>query len=236
MWQSRAMFDVGRSELLRKIRDKQREDHVMMSSSGEKKLRKMDSGCRKESLQHLGTGGKNSFPYNKQKKNRNKIRTQHKEVQIPVLSAQLCTKCSYCNTSLSLEKLRRQEGMANSWLSRQKPVLTCCPNSQCRKPLPKCGICLLPMGCLNQYTELRREQSRFPRGSSVWAQDLEDDLSQLANLPFSEWFSWCMKCKHGGHTHHLVEWFPNHKICPVSQCDCTCQSDAIKTLTRQKIY
>lgn len=60
---------------------------------------------------------------------------------------QLWARCNYCNASLPLSKLRRQEGIANSWLSRQKPVLSCCP--QCKKPLPRCSICLLSLGCLN---------------------------------------------------------------------------------------
>merc|ERR1711862_255672 len=42
----------------------------------------------------------------------------------------LWARCNFCNAALPLARLRRQEGIANSWLSRQKPVLTCCP--QCK--------------------------------------------------------------------------------------------------------
>ena len=45
----------------------------------------------------------------------------------------------------------------------QKAILPCC--AECRKPLPRCYICLLPLGCLNPYLELRwqvRLQSQSP--------------------------------------------------------------------------
>jgi len=123
---------------------------------------------------------------------------------------------------------RRQKGMANNWLSRQKPILSCCPS--CRKPLPRCAICLLPLGCLNPYLELRRDRLAMTGPSSLVSGGgnlslIDDALSGLATLPFAEWFSWCMRCKHGGHAHHLVEWFDKHESCPVSGCECLCQFD-----------
>jgi len=59
-----------------------------------------------------------------------------------------------------------------------------------------------------------------------------EDLSDLANLPFAEWFSWCMRCKHGGHAHHIAGWFAGHDTCAVSNCDCRCQFDGIRKLGR----
>jgi hypothetical protein len=35
-------------------------------------------------------------------------------------------------------------------------------------------------------------------------------------------FSWCTKCKHGGHVSHLTEWFETHSTCAVSDCACAC--------------
>ena len=96
---------------------------------------------------------------------------------------QLWARCNYCNSSLPLSKLRRQEGIvANSWLSRQKPVLTCCPT--CKKPLPRCSICLLSLGCLNPYMELQRERNQYPRGGGpMIVGGGNDDLSGLATIP-----------------------------------------------------
>jgi len=152
-------------------------------------------------------------------------------VSQPNFPPQLWARCNYCNASLPLSKLRRQEGIANSWLSRQNPVLTCCP--QCKKPLPRCSICLLSLGCLNPYMELQRERNQYPRNAtSMDKKAMADDLSGLANIPFAEWFTWCMRCKHGGHAHHLVGWFSKHTSCPVSGCDCQCQFDGIEKLRR----
>jgi hypothetical protein len=144
---------------------------------------------------------------------------------------QLWARCNYCSASLPLCKLRRQEGIANSWLSRQKPVLTCCP--QCKKPLPRCSICLLTLNCLNPYMELQRERG-LGRGGAVDGGSIEgmEDLSGLASIPFATWFSWCMRCRHGGHAHHMVAWFEKHSTCAVSGCDCNCQLDGTTKLSR----
>ena len=165
MWHSRAAFDVGRCEHLRRLKG-----GTFQTISGRRTV---------SSKKQFQIDNQSNFP------------------------PQLWARCNYCNSSLSLSKLRRQEGIANSWLSRQKPVLTCCP--QCKKPLPRCSICLLSLGCLNPYMELQRERNQYPRsgmiGSSGGAGNIQgvvEDLSGLANIPFAEWFTWCMRCKHGG--------------------------------------
>jgi hypothetical protein len=190
MWQSRAMFDVDRAEVLRRI-----------------KARGTDNTSRR--LQNRRQGARPPDP----------------DV-LASIPAQLDARCNYCSSPLGL---RRHEGNANQWLSKMKPVLSCCP--QCRKPLPRCAICLLSMGALNPYMELTRERSRPGlRGSGTLTSP--DDLFSLANLPFAEWFTWCMRCKHGGHAHHLVGWFANHESCPVSGCECQCQFDGVQKLNR----
>ena len=187
MWQSRAMFDVDRAELLRRTCNGSR---VVMKGHPMKKL--------------INPIMKQSNPDSLE----------------PLQPAQLDVRCNFC--SMSLSGVRRQESSANQWLSKQKTVLSCCPS--CRKPLPRCAICLLPLGCLNPYMDLKNQASRSTRGM--------DSLEALANLPFAEWFTWCMRCKHGGHAHHVVGWFANHESCPVSGCNCRCQFDGIKKLVK----
>ncbi len=164
------MFDVGRVELLRKLKGRQQAEE-QATHNVQQPIRTIRRS--------------NTFPQ----------RRQQSMDGSQMFPAQLHARCNYCNTALSLPKLlRRQDGIANKWLSRQNPALSCCPNSQCRKPLPRCAICLLPMGCLNPYLELRKS-----------GLNNIDDLSDLSSLPFAEWFTWCMRCKHGGKV--LV--FPN---------------------------
>ena len=137
------------------------------------------------------------------------------------IPATLDARCNYCSSPLGL---RRHEGNANQWLSKMKPVLSCCP--QCRKPLPRCAVCLLGLGVLNPYTQLTRERSRPVSRNPMNGQD------DFGALPLAEWFTWCMNCKHGGHAHHLVGWFANQETCPVSGCECRCQFDGIQKLSR----
>lgn len=135
LWHSRAAFDVGRSEILRRL-------NTLSTSNARRMASKK-------------TPNDANFP------------------------PQIWARCNYCNSSLPLSKLRRQEGVvANSWLSRQKPILTCCP--MCKKPMPRCSICLLSMGCLNPYMELQRERNQYPRGQATGG---DDELSGLANIP-----------------------------------------------------
>jgi len=91
---------------------------------------------------------------------------------------QLFVRCNFCNESLPLNVLRRQESTSgnswltqNSWLTREPPVLKCCP--ACRKPLPRCYVCLLSLGCLNPYLELKRQRElkRGGGGSSETAKE-----------------------------------------------------------------
>lgn len=139
------------------------------------------------------------------------INYQNRRMIHPSIPAQLDARCNKCSKSLT--GLRgRQEGAAPQRLAKAnpKPVLSCCPH--CLNALPRCSICLLSLGCLNPYMEAKKDR---------------------ANLPIAEWFTWCMRCKHGGHAHHLVGWFASHDVCPVSGCDCRCQFDAMQKLRRR---
>lgn len=157
---------------------------------------------------------------------------------------QLYVRCNFCNASLSLANLLRLGGSHSSWLNRAKPKLTCCPS--CRKPLPQCALCLLPFGSLNPYFELahRRSKQTADAVNSAVANVSNDagmmmiedpahvassgnteheNLAQLSSIPFVEWFTWCQSCKHGGHAHHIAEWFETRRVCPVTDCGCRCQ-------------
>jgi hypothetical protein len=207
MWQSRAMFDVDRAEHLRKFKSKH--PCTAPTSTAGKKAIASYQGRR------LPPAGRKSGPI------------QADPDVHALVPCQLDARCNYCSSPLGLKS---QDTHATQWLSKMKPVLSCCP--QCRKPLPRCAICMLSLGALNPYMELTKDRSRNVRGGGT----SPGDLSTLANLPFAEWFTWCMRCKHGGHTHHLVGWFANHEACPVSGCDCQCQFDSIPKLNRPALF
>jgi len=195
MWQSRAMFDVDRADVLRRFKAR---------NGGASYQRRMPNPRFRQSP-----------------------RPPDPDI-LPRIPAQLEARCNYCSSPLSLKK---QEGTKNQWLSKMQPLLNCCP--QCRKPLPRCSICLLSMGSLNPYMELTRAR----QGSRGAGKNLpsSDDLSSLSSMNFAEWYTWCMRCRHGGHAHHIVGWFSSHKVCPVSGCDCECEFDGAIKIARPAI-
>ncbi|CAD7947576.1 unnamed protein product [Amoebophrya sp. A120] len=60
------------------------------------------------------------------------------------------------------------------------PVVTCCPNARCKKPLPKCMICQLPLKCA-----VKKNENLIPLG---------------------DYTVFCMTCHHGGHLKCVQAW------------------------------
>lgn len=143
MWQSRAMFDVERSELLRKLKIRQESGQAPNHANNMNNKRRFHKGQRQA------------------------VRKPDPDIQAPV-RAQLEARCNYCSAPLSL---RHQESRA--WHSKMKGVLTCCPS--CRKPLPRCAICMLPLGAPNPFVQLSKPGA---------------ESAALAKIPFAEWFTW----------------------------------------------
>lgn len=115
--------------------------------------------------------------------------------------------CGFCSKSIASESLRTDRRSAyHTALTGRKA--TSCPN--CRKPLPRCSLCLLNMvATSNKPGTQSREQNKVSGGSSE---------------QFGQWFTWCQSCRHGGHASHVAEWFSHHQECPVTGCSCNCSS------------
>ena len=88
------------------------------------------------------------------------------------------------------------------------PQINCCRS--CRKPLPRCAICLLNLG-----TPIDSVRDAMESAGLVPA-------SVDRPFGFDLWFTWCQTCRHGGHAIHMLQWFESHKQCPVSDCSCMC--------------
>ncbi|KAI9249265.1 WD40-repeat-containing domain protein [Sporodiniella umbellata] len=130
---------------------------------------------------------------------------------------QVYVRCNYCAQSLGhslvIQNARNREGKrmnvqtsnpSGRVSSKQKSTVC----SSCRKPLPRCALCLLQMG--TPVDQLRQ---------NIMANDTYN------NDPagFDLWFTWCQSCRHGGHAIHMFDWFQKHTTCPVSNCSCQCQ-------------
>lgn len=119
--------------------------------------------------------------------------------------------------------------------------MSACPN--CRKPLPRCSICLLHMGTHGGPITTAATSATAPGTVSTREFHKSSD--------FSSWFTWCQTCRHGGHAVHITQWFKyaiylyglslyilqcalgyinlfsrfrDHSECPVTSCMCQCFS------------
>ncbi|KAI7903729.1 uncharacterized protein BX663DRAFT_507393 [Cokeromyces recurvatus] len=130
---------------------------------------------------------------------------------------QIYVRCNFCAQSLGhslvIQNARNREG-------KRMNVQTSNPGGRasgkqknsvclsCRKPLPRCALCLLHMG--TPIDQLRQTI-------------MMNDTHKVDPAGFDLWFTWCQTCRHGGHAIHMFEWFQKHSICPVSNCTCQCQ-------------
>lgn len=103
------------------------------------------------------------------------------------------------------------------WLFQQKPIMNQCPNSFCKKALPRCSVCLLSMGSINPTVAITAS-GKNRKGINT---NIDSDVS-MPRLNFGDWWTWCQSCGHGGHAGHLASWFDSHVTCPVSDCGCNC--------------
>ncbi|KPP72395.1 hypothetical protein Z043_108609 [Scleropages formosus] len=128
--------------------------------------------------------------------------------------SQVFVSCNFCGKSISYScSAMPHQGRSFSQYgvsgSPTKSKVTSCPG--CRKPLPRCALCLMNMGT---------PVSSCPgTGKSDEKVDLSKD-KKLAQ--FNNWFTWCHNCRHGGHAGHMLSWFRDHTECPVSACTCKC--------------
>ena len=124
-----------------------------------------------------------------------------------------CQMCGGClvSKSYSGKKIPRAAPIT----SRFEPVAgadskpSACPH--CSRPLPRCSICLLPVGS----SEAKGEGAAKSEERLIW---------ESASSGFSHWMTWCQNCHHGGHAQHLLEWFELHQTCPVADCPCNCMN------------
>ncbi|KAL0984813.1 hypothetical protein UPYG_G00147300 [Umbra pygmaea] len=132
--------------------------------------------------------------------------------------AQVFVSCNFCGKSISYSCSavpHQGRGFSQYGVSGSptKSKVTSCPG--CRKPLPRCALCLMNMGTPVSNCP----DTRHGTGTS----DEKVDLTRNNKLShFNNWFTWCHNCRHGGHAGHMLSWFSDHAECPVSACTCKC--------------
>uniref|UniRef100_T1HA87 Zinc_ribbon_16 domain-containing protein n=1 Tax=Rhodnius prolixus TaxID=13249 RepID=T1HA87_RHOPR len=120
---------------------------------------------------------------------------------------QVYVNCNFCGKSTSAHSQimsRTKASYPRFTGSSNQNKMSCCPN--CRKPQPRCAICLIHMGTASCY---QPENVNQPT---------------VRINPFDLWYTWCQTCRHGGHAMHITQWFKEHQECPVTACTCKCFS------------
>ncbi|KAJ2898997.1 hypothetical protein IWW38_001151 [Coemansia aciculifera] len=116
-------------------------------------------------------------------------------------------RCQYCHQSLPNQPPSAAVAAATGAVAsaagapqvsamQTRLLITYC--HKCGNKLPRCIICRMTLG----------------------APLVIDDQ---AAADFTQWFSWCQTCGHGGHAAHVHSWFLTHSECPVPGCDCHCE-------------
>jgi len=165
-----------------------------------------------------------------------------------ILRPQVYARCNYCQQGLSLPQLiqSQQQGKDSKiagtrgtsfGTSSKKEVqnirLSGCPS--CKRPLPRCCLCLSYLDVAPPFLgkKIDKTQKQAAKGRVTFADDEEIEshstptdkrFDSTSMNPFGNWFTWCQRCRHGGHAQHMSDWFQTHTTCPVTDCDCKCGS------------
>lgn len=135
---------------------------------------------------------------------------------------QVFVSCNFCGNSILTNMLptgSRPRKLAQYCNPSNRTKIMACPG--CRKPLPRCALCLVHMG-----TSSSLSQKPVNQGDS----SAEKPTNVPSVNPFNNWFTWCQSCRHGGHSNHIVGWFKEHVECPVTGCGCHCMNlDSVAT-------
>lgn len=118
--------------------------------------------------------------------------------------------------------------------------------SSCNHPLPRCAICLLPLGSSfprkksallgsensvgSSYTAPKPVTSTSDNGAYAALGPARTDILKTSEgySNADKWFTFCLSCNHGMHAGHPQGWFSKHNVCPVPDCNCNCSQYAPK--------
>eukprot|EP01135_Chromosphaera_perkinsii_P001387 Nk52_evm4s166 gene=Nk52_evmTU4s166 len=160
------------------------------------------------------------------RKSKRQSKTVKPKGQQPDNAQQIFVRCNFCSSSICHNMIAPGPGKSRVFDTYSapgsgppaRPRVTSCPN--CRKPLPRCAVCLFNLGSSTNGPGAKA--AYLQKNASGEKGAGEKDNMGLKTSHFDDWFTWCQVCRHGGHASHLLEWFEKHDTCPVSQCTCKC--------------
>ena len=94
----------------------------------------------------------------------------------------------------SIEEKKVQAAINMAVLNKHATRFQTCPS--CRKPTPRCAICLLNMGSNSGF--FAGMSHMVPANGKETASGKKSEVT-----PFGMFFTWCQVCRHGGHVDHI---------------------------------
>ena len=129
-------------------------------------------------------------------------------VKIPM--QQVYVSCNFCGKSLakSNEGLKEMRDLVKQGNAQEMKKVAATLNanmlqkhtsrfqscSSCRKPMPRCSVCMIHMG----------SHSGYMIGTSSTLPGEKNKKSGTKITPFGNFFSWCQMCRHGGHASEFL--------------------------------
>jgi hypothetical protein len=107
---------------------------------------------------------------------------------------QIFARCQFCNQSLAFTSTPREGSVIRQvkLASGQQPSLRlpCCP--ACKKPLPRCAVCLEPLDCANPTSEDTKQYREMARRLATGVGELEPwRCAEMTILDMDNmWVSW----------------------------------------------
>lgn len=137
-----------------------------------------------------------------------------------LLQAGAVMYCYFCSLPLTGEMPATLNNRVVALEEGLDPVVTRCPHAKCKKPLPQCAICLMPLYVVSHAAK-RKRAAVAGRDAANKGGENKSEQQKMA-LPIDSWVTWCQSCHHGGHMSCLTEWFAQYGQCPVADCECRC--------------
>lgn len=124
---------------------------------------------------------------------------------------QISLTCNYCNKPLDASDADEED---YKYSEMQTDVLpghtsaatatgTVCP--RCKRHMPRCGVCSMWLGMPD------------PASRGGLAKSAQTAMNVTARF-----VAFCMSCNHGFHANHARDWFGRHAVCPIPECNCSC--------------
>lgn len=104
---------------------------------------------------------------------------------------------------------------------------TICP--KCGRHMPRCVICMLRLGMPDPSSkgalEAGRKKNVVLTGAGAGAATATGtgaNAGEKNTGVLDDFITVCRTCWHMSHGSHAEEWFAEHEVCPVPECDCRC--------------